>query len=415
MKETIHTLCIPLGEFVFFGDMREGKFLKYSMLSGEPDQVFQEAEKLGFRGKHLIIAALFPDFRQITFTFPEMEKEDLPEAIYWDKDRLFRTKEPIVMDWRVLRHDTGGFKILGASCREEGLRPWRKAAQKEGWTISRMISVPETVVKEGESTVILLCGKIEATAYKWDGKDWLPASRVRLDDEEDLAVLQKFNAPAPFLWFPLTSCTSAEWEAWQNFLCREEGAWNPKEHAFMLARFMESGGKMNLAFPEDRPRPFWSKDVQWLRIFQGITVLSAAAFLYTALWYGLSLETRKEEEKKAGHFAPIMAEMASRKKEEQKIAEVRQEVKRFTEQDPHWLGRLVVLADAAPPGIVLRRVETAGKDLVFTGTARNSAALSLYQQRLRSAWKLQGRADVRHTALPYYEFTLRFSMKDHHL
>lgn len=415
MKDTIHTLCIPIGEFIFFGDMREGKFLKNSLLSGGPDQVFQEAKKLGFRGKHLVIAALFPDFRQITFTFPEMEREDLPEAIYWDKDRLFRTEEPIVMDWRVLRHDPSGFKILGASCREKEFRPWRKAAQKKGWTISRMISVPETAVKEGENAVILLCGKTEATAYKWDGKDWLPTSRIRLDDKDHLAALQKFNAPASILWFPLTSCTSAECEAWQKFLRNGEGVWSPKEQAFMLARFMENRGKMNLAFPEDRPKPFWSKDMKWLRICQGITVLSAAAFLYTALWFGLSLEIRKEEEERAGHFAPIMAEMASRKKEEQKIAEVRQEVRRFTEQDPHWLGRLVVLADAAPPGIVLRRVETAGKDLVFNGTARNSAVLSLYQQRLRSAWKIQGRADVQHSALPYYEFTLRFSLKDHRL
>ncbi len=415
MKDTIHTLCIPLGEFVFFGDMREGKFLKHALLPGGPDQVFQNAKKLGFRGRHLVIAALFPDFRQITFTFPEMEKEDLPEAIYWDKDRLFLTEEPILIDWRVLQHDPSGFKILGASCWEERFLPWRKAAQEEGWTISRMISVPETVVKEGESAVILLCGEKEATAYKWDGKDWLPTSRVRLDDEEDLTVLQKFNAPASLLWFPLTSCTNDGCEAWQTFLRGEEGAWNPKEQAFMLARCMEGGEKMNLAFPEDRSKPFWSKDMQWLRISQGITVLSAAAFLYTALWFGLSLETRKEEEAQAVRFTPIMAEMASRKKEEQKITEVRKEVRHFTEQDPHWLGRLVVLADAAPPGIVLRRVETAGKDLVFTGTARNSAVLSLYQQRLRSAWKIQGRANVRHTALPYYEFTLRFSLKDHRL
>lgn len=412
MKDTIRTLCIPMGESVFFGDMREGKFLNYALIPGGPDQVFHEAVQLGFRGKHLVMAALFPDFRQITFDFPDMKEEDLPEAIYWDQDRLFRTEEPLVVDWRVLRHDPGGYKILGAACREGKLRPWQVAAKKAGWTISQILSVPEMAAAAEKPALILLCGKQEAAAYRWNGKDWQPAIRVLLGDEEQLVLLKNSITGAALLWFPLIACGNSECESWQTFLSPGEKPWNPKEKAFLLSRLMEGREGMNLAFPEDRSGPFWSKELQWLRAAQGMTVLCAAAFLSTGLWYGSTLDARQKEQKRAGDLAPVMEEMARHKQEEKHTEEVRQEVRRFTEKDPAWLGRLVVLADAAPSGIVLRRVETAGKDLVFTGTARDSAALSLYQQRLRSAWKIQGRTEVRRTALPYYEFVLRFSLED---
>lgn len=412
MKDTIRTLCIPMGDSVFFGDIREGKFLNYALIPGGPDQVFHEAAQMGFRRKHLVMAALFPDFRQITFNFPDMREEDLPEAIYWDRDRLFRTEEPIVMDWRILLHDSSGYKILAVCCKEEKLRLWQEAAKKVGWTISRILSVPEIAAVPGKPVLILLCGKREAAAYRWDGKDWQNTSRILLGDEDQLNLLKKSITGADLLWFPLTTCGNSEWEAWQKFLSTGEESSNPKKMAFLLSHLMEGREGMNLALPEDRPGPFWSKELQWLRAAQGITVLCAAAFLTSGLWYGSTLDARQKEQKKAEDLAPVMEEMTRQKKEEKHIEAVRQEVRHFTEKDPAWLGRLVVLADAVPPGIVLRRVETAGKDLVFTGTARDSAALSLYQQRLRSAWKIQGRTEVRRTTLPYYEFSLRFSLED---
>lgn len=396
-------LCIPRPGGAFLADLTETGPAPGMVLSvpenTDPAALLRLAAQRGLIGRRLVLAALFPTLRVETLRCPDMTAADLAETMHWERDRLFRTDQPLAFAWTVLSHGPEGWDTAAAACPEASLRPWTEGARRAGFRVAEA-AVP--LPQAGEC--LLLAGRTGTLALTAAPRGLIKRRLTADDASPFLADLA--DRGLSLFPIPLSDCTEADWERRaMPFL----PAPTPLPAALAaLAQRLARPAPLNLAFPEDRDQPFLRGPDRWRRMAQGACLLAGLACLWAG---GAYLAARSDLAAEEARFAALtasrraMVEAAAARRSAETRA---QEARDFAASDPQWMTRLLTLSDAIPAGIVVTDITAAGGTVRLSGTAAGSASVPLLQQRLAAAWNLPCRIDSlrREERLPLVRFTL---------
>lgn len=411
------TVCILGADFALFGETANGKFRSYQYFpydwkKGDPEALFEAARAAGYRGR-MAVAGGFPGFRMTSERFPDMTEEELAETMAWEEDRMFLSSGAMASDYRILSHSPEGYTVLTAAVPEEELRPFAEAARKSGSRVAWVVPLP--LLFEGDRPVqVFLAGKSEAFAYGWDGTAWTRKRRIeKAGAQEQVQRFRREGGEAGTVWLPLSNCKESDFLSWTALTPDVEVPALLDLCLSMSGRLPEGKSTLNLALPEDRPVPFFCREVRMLRLLQGMAAALAvgAAVLGTSLlgaWGEWADETRL-----AAELAPARAHMHLAQKENALAAAVMEERKAFFQNDFHWEQKLLLLSDGLPPGISLQSVERKETTVILKGTADSSLSIGQLQKQIGLSWGQECRidSDKKDSTLPLHRFVLRSGKK----
>lgn len=403
MKNGKRLLCVPGAERVWFapldGDaVQDGFFLPFSRETA-PVSLFREAAARCPAAGRVRLAVTFPDVRAESRRFPAMTEDELAETLRWEADRLFRTDAPLAMDWTAVSRGPDGWDVTAAAVREDTLRPWAEGARAAGLRLSE--AVPP--VPSADECLVLLGRRRGAALYREGG-----GLAKRRFDAGTAPALSDFLAERGLsaVPLPLADCREEDWAALAGAAFTDGPDYDEALRAW--ARRLAGPPAMNLAFPEDRDQPFFSRRTRWLRLAQG----ACLAFALAALCFGASWVRARQalaaEETRAAGLTDAWRAMAAAQKADAACQAAREEGRAFIESDPHWEQKLLSLSEALPAGVTLRKITSDGGRIRLEGAAAESRAVPEFQSRLSAAWGTPCRVESlrREAGLPFVRFAL---------
>lgn len=413
-KKPFVTVVIPGADRLFFGDTDGKKYRKYVWVSREEPlaAAFQKAREEGM-GPAMALLAAFPAVQMESLRYPEMTEEDLRETMDWESDRIFRTSQELVTDYRVTRHSPEGYEVLAAACPAAVLRPWQEAAEEAGCRLAWILPPP---VPDASLAVTGLWGCDEVRMYGWEAGRIVRKLRA---GRGDTAAVRAFLAGGPeaadVRWWPSDDCGEDIWEALRHLFPegQEETVWQEAivSLGYLLAHARDG---INLAAEKDRETAFWSPAVRRLRLLQGVCLVMTLFALFLGSQYMGAREALLDEEARSKTLAPAreawQADRAEMEKRAAQLAEGKACYGKNSRNEARW----IALADVLPPGIVLKSVDMGDKEAAVTGTADRSGSVMLLQKRLSAAWNMNCRIeDTRDDrGLPLRRFVLRGTEKE---
>lgn len=412
-RDRVTTVCIPACDFVFWGEVRDGKFLRHSVLAWDRkkesiEDMLRRAEKEGFARKKILLAVNAPLLRMARLLVPDMSEEDMKETIAWETDRLFRTEKPLCTAYKTVSHTPEGWVLRIAAAETEKLDAWSKAARGCGRRITQALPVTEGLSGAGRCA-LGLCGKKRAQIFIYDGGVPVKKRSVEADGgaEDTLAELLESEEIERSRFFWLRSETAGE-EAmayWTSLLPSSE-----EDEALYLrlaAGLAAADAAPDLALSEDR-------DVSLLApARRGTTLMAAALAVFFLLFCGFGLrfflvrEECRAEEARAAALASAKAEMENYLREAREIEAAKKEGLAFFRERTDWQYRLLRLADEMPAGLTLRALTSDEKELRIRGTASRSTAAGEFAVNLGAAWDMDLRLEGTKSGMgPCVEFTI---------
>lgn len=403
MKNGKRLLCVPGAERVWFAALdrntvQDEFFLPFSQGTA-PAALFREAAARCPAAGRVRLAMTFPDLRAESRRFPAMTKDELAETLRWEADRLFRTDAPLAMDWTAVSRGPDGWDVTAAACEEDVLRPWAEGARAAGLRLSEAVPpIPDA------DECLLLVGRRRGTALYREGGG-LAKRRFDAGTAPELsAFLAERGLTAALL--PLADCGEEDWTALAGAAFPDGPEYDKALRAW--ARRLAGPPAMNLAFPEGRDQPFFSRRTRWLRLAQGLCLAFAlAALCFGASWVRAGQALAAEETRAAG-LTEAWRAMTAAQKADAACRAVREEGRAFIGSDPHWEQKLLSLSEALPAGVTLRKITADGGRIRLEGAAAESRAVPEFQSRLAAAWETPCRVESlrREAGLPFVRFAL---------
>ena len=406
-------VCFIGADFALFGEAASGKFRSYQYFpydweKGDPEALFEAAREAGYGGRIALYGGL-PGFRMTWERFPDMTEDELAETMKWEEDRIFMGSRDMIMDYQILSHNAEGYTVLTAAVPEEILRPLSDAARKAGSQITWVVP-PPVLFQEEEPVQIFLVGRAEAIACCWDGSAWIKKRKIeRGRAKEQVARLQEECETMHTLVLPLSDCRDSDFSYWAGLMRETKELSLMEMYLWLAGQLPERKKLLNMALPEDRPIPFFGKEVRILRCLQGMTaaLVIGAAVLgagFTGAWMD-----RAGESERAAALVPVKTRMQVDQKEKIHAAAVMEERKALFKKDFQWEQKLILLVDGLPAGISLQSIERTGNAVLIKGTADSSPSIGQLQKQIRLDWKQECRieSDKKDGILPLHRFVLR--------
>lgn len=261
-------LCVPAEGGAYFAEAAGEVIGREAFFAGgDPAALVARAVREGFRGPRLFLALTLPGLRVEARRFPDMTEEELGETLRWEQDRLFRSAEPLAMDWKAIAHSPEGWETCATACEEEAFGRWVDGARAAGWRVARAAPL---LPSEGEQVVFV--GRKECLMLARSGG--LAKRRFRAGEEESALPLLT-GEETPLAAVPMADCGREDWAA-----CLAAGLpFPPYEEALRGAALrLLRPPLLDLSRPADRDRPFFCRENRTLRLAQG-----ACAVLLLAL------------------------------------------------------------------------------------------------------------------------------------
>lgn len=393
---------------------------------------FLQLREEGFSGQNITLAVNFPTLRVYNKRFPGMEEGDLEETIYWEEDRLFRMKTPMVLGYDVMHKELSGWDIHVEGIPGNLLALWQKGAEKGGMKITEALSIIGMPLKRTPHVILYGRKHTGLLVYR---KESIYRTRVVKEEGEAALFMEKLIHyeeldELSIHFIPLSDCSEEKRGEWKSYLAKEADSLRisfADEGVQIINGFQEEETGFdenrkvlthmaygNVVFPlAERKRKWINQENRYLRYAEVSCLLSFLFFLYSFGNFCLTYRAQEAAEREGiGLYQKKerIIELMDRRKAEGELAAF---LKKLDRKDGHWGNRLAMMSASLPSGIVLSRISEEGKGILISGTAGNASALSDFQGCLSSAWG--GRSQVMRKENPktgLMDFTLRWEGYD---
>ena len=407
---------LPFSDQLWAANVSKQKFLQYgnAMLidSNDSSAIAAAMKSLvgqGFSQRKITLLVNSSSCQMEHKRYPPMTEEELEESMYWEEDRIFRTSEAVVLGYRVLAHDEGGYDLLLFAWPRRELDIWVEAAKIAGKKLIAIKPVMDVLLQE-TPYFILLGGHKDGTLLYCDGM--IRRYRKVTMDEEAIGatfiktvIEQHHTKEVSFFLCPRKDGTEEEMNRWYAWLQREIqiakdndsfpldispiDSWSDEFSTWSMVQpiFLHgNSGQAQFALSNSLPQPFFSKENRMLRVAQGAALAGTLFFLYT-MGHAISLGIEeKEMESALRKLSPVREQMKEQQLLEQQEFQKLEFLKKLETEDPHWEQKLVLLADAMPEGVVLSEIKGEGRDIQIIGTASSPMGISSIEKQIRAIW-----------------------------
>ena len=204
------------------------------------------------------------------------------------------------------------------------------------------------------------------------------------DEKEDGSSFYKNEMPADEESEQIFSTGNMEEEVPVKTAAYEE---ETEELWEILLPVMEAaeGAEMDF-FAGKKRKALLNGEVNWLRMGQCVSVLSAAAGILCFIILGYAFFEEREAETKLAGLSAVRAEMEEERKTRAKENQLLAELKSLEEKDLRWEQKLVALSECMPQGIVLSEINADEETVRITGTADSPVTAMRFQKELEKAW-----------------------------
>lgn len=397
-------LCVPAEGGAYFAEAAGEVIGREAFFAGgDPAALVARAVREGFRGPRLFLALTLPGLRVEARRFPDMTEEELGETLRWEQDRLFRSAEPLAMDWKAIAHSPEGWETCATACEEEAFGRWADGARAAGWRVARAAPL---LPSEGEQVVFV--GRKECLMLARSGG--LAKRRFRAGEEESALPLLT-GEETPLAAVPMADCGREDWAA-----CLAAGLpFPPYEEALRGAALrLLRPPLLDLSRPADRDRPFFCRENRTLRLAQGACAVLLLALVGCTAGYLYEERALAAEETRAAALTDAWRSLSAARKARAAAAAARREGRAFVAGDPAWDHRLLSLAESLPPGVAVRALSVSKGAVRLEGTSASSAAVTELAGRLAAAWGLSCRVETvrREAGLPFSQFVIAAEAKE---
>ena len=372
-------------------------------LAGEGrDAVIKALRSMDGSIKSFILIYNFSDLRTEVKQFPQMTEDELSETMYWEQDRIFGVRSDLQIAWRVLEKDATGWRLSLAAAEKEQLQYWKHTAALARKRISRIVPVTE-IRAEGEyPRFCFFAQKNQVLCIFRAGKE----ERTRVipkNEAENVAdkfvsrLSETYNLEnAEFLFLPFADCPEEDKEFWRTAVHHPQKEYNrpEKEEENFIRQVMISvpDSPMNLLSPVKK-KPLVTEENKWLRAGQILAVLFFTTGVILSMQFLITLADYKEKTDYLAESVSVRKEMAEERENREKEKQLLAEIKERAEKNPPLAGKLLVLADSVPKGIILHEITAEGTYLSVKGSAATMKAAGVFKGRLERIW--QGAMTIR--------------------
>lgn len=372
-------------------------------LAGEGrDAVIKALRSMDSSIKSFILIYNFSDLRTEVKQFPQMTEDELSETMYWEQDRIFGVRSDLQIAWRVLEKDATGWRLSLAAAEKEQLQYWKHTAALARKRISRMVPVTEIraegeyprfcfFAKKNQVLCIFRAGKEERTRVipKKEAENVADKFVSRLSETYNLEN-------AEFLFLPFADCPEEDKEFWRTAVHHPQKEYNrpEEEEENFIRQVMISvpDSPMNLLSPVKK-KPLVTEENKWLRAGQILAVLFFTTGVILSMQFLITLADYKEKTDYLAESVSVRKEMAEERENREKEKQLLAEIKERAEKNPPLAGKLLVLADSVPKGIILHEITAEGTYLSVKGSAATMKAAGVFKGRLERIW--QGAMTIR--------------------
>ncbi|MDU5281691.1 MAG: hypothetical protein E6Z24_02405 [Dialister sp.] len=372
-------------------------------LAGEGrDAVIKALRSMDGSIKSFILIYNFSDLRTEVKQFPQMTEDELSETMYWEQDRIFGVRSDLQIAWRVLEKDATGWRLSLAAAEKEQLQYWKHTAALARKRISRIVPVTE-IRAEGEyPRFCFFAQKNQVLCIFRAGKE----ERTRVipkNEAENVAdkfvsrLSETYNLEnAEFLFLPFADCPEEDKEFWRTAVHHPQKEYNrpEEEEENFIRQVMISvpDSPMNLLSPVKK-KPLVTEENKWLRAGQILAVLFFTTGVILSMQFLITLADYKEKTDYLAESVSVRKEMAEERENREKEKQLLAEIKERAEKNPPLAGKLLVLADSVPKGIILHEITAEGTYLSVKGSAATMKAAGVFKGRLERIW--QGAMTIR--------------------
>ena len=372
-------------------------------LAGEGrDAVIKALRSMDGSIKSFILIYNFSDLRTEVKQFPQMTEDELSETMYWEQDRIFGVRSDLQIARRVLEKDATGWRLSLAAAEKEQLQYWKHTAALARKRISRMVPVTEIraegeyprfcfFAKKNQVLCIFRAGKEERTRVipKKEAENVADKFVSRLSETYNLEN-------AEFLFLPFADCPEEDKEFWRTAVHHPQKEYNrpEEEEENFIRQVMISvpDSPMNLLSPVKK-KPLVTEENKWLRAGQILVVLFFTTGVILSMQFLITLADYKEKTDYLAESVSVRKEMAEERENREKEKQLLAEIKERAEKNPPLAGKLLVLADSVPKGIILHEITAEGTYLSVKGSAATMKAAGVFKGRLERIW--QGAMTIR--------------------
>ena len=366
------------------------------------DAVIKALRSMDGSIKSFILIYNFSDLRTEVKQFPQMTEDELSETMYWEQDRIFGVRSDLQIAWRVLEKDATGWRLSLAAAEKEQLQYWKHTAALARKRISRMVPVTE-IRAEGEyPRFCFFAQKNQVLCIFRAGKE----ERTRVIPKKEAEnVADKFVSRlsetynlenAEFLFLPFADCPEEDKEFWRTAVHHPQKEYNrpEEEEENFIRQVMISvpDSPMNLLSPVKK-KPLVTEENKWLRAGQILAVLFFTTGVILSMQFLITLADYKEKTDYLAESVSVRKEMAEERENREKEKQLLAEIKERAEKNPPLAGKLLVLADSVPKGIILHEITAEGTYLSVKGSAATMKAAGVFKGRLERIW--QGAMTIR--------------------
>ena len=322
--------------------------------------------------------------------------------MYWEQDRIFGVRSDLQIAWRVLEKDATGWRLSLAAAEKEQLQYWKHTAALARKRISRIVPVTE-IRAEGEyPRFCFFAQKNQVLCIFRAGKE----ERTRVipkNEAENVAdkfvsrLSETYNLEnAEFLFLPFADCPEEDKEFWRTAVHHPQKEYNrpEEEEENFIRQVMISvpDSPMNLLSPVKK-KPLVTEENKWLRAGQILAVLFFTTGVILSMQFLITLADYKEKTDYLAESVSVRKEMAEERENREKEKQLLAEIKERAEKNPPLAGKLLVLADSVPKGIILHEITAEGTYLSVKGSAATMKAAGVFKGRLERIW--QGAMTIR--------------------
>lgn len=395
-------------------------------------QAFRKLREEGFHGQHILLVVNFPTLRVYNKRYPGMEEGDLEESMYWEEDRLFRMKTPMVLGYDVMHKELSGWDIHVEGIPGNILSIWEKGAEAGGMRLESGVSIIGMPLKREPHIILYGRRNTGLLVYR---KESIYRTRVVKEKGEAALFMEKLihyeeldELSIDFI--PLSDCNEEKRKEWKSYLTEETESLRrsvAEEDVLITDGFQEEETGFdenrkvlahmaygNIRFPlKERKRKWINRENRFLRYAEIACAASFLFFLFSIGNFCMGYRALMAAERESVRLYGKRGRIIDIRQEKQEERELLKFLKELDKRDLHWENKLALMSTSLPAGIVLSRISEEGKDILLYGTAGNASALSDFQGCLSSAWG--GRSQAARKENPktgLLDFTLRWEAYD---